>query len=390
MNFNAQNCPAGHIIFPTPTYFSETQFFGREADVERIKQFLRTDSSVAISGKRRIGRSWFLQHLRQGLSADRFIVVYSDELKPDTIVPRLSGLFLSALVDALDSTLKKHLPQHQYTCQLLNFDQPPNNVGSAFRSDLRNLHEILVNNNLIAVILIDEIEAINDFTDESGIVPAIIRSLATEYKNIRLIVAGFNLQSRVGDQRSLFDAFSHHQLYGIGVDGASRLIVEQLAHYGICLESNQVWENIYSLSGGEPSLLRLLGQQLVEQARTNSGVIGQTQVNDAVEKLFSMQQVNSMMSFAWAFFGNNQPIHSLASVLAYNPIITSLQLESLLEQTMRQYYADQPTETIQNDLQRLHSFGFLHNDSLQGRSAFSSEFLRMWICRHRRDPGIHV
>jgi len=390
MDFNAQNCPVGHVIFPTPTYFSETQFFGREADVERIKQFLGTDSSVAISGKRRIGRSWFLQHLRQVLSVDRYITVYSDEIKPDTIVPRLSRLFLSALVDALESTLRKHVPQYQYTCQLLNFDQPPANIGSAFRTDLRNLHEILVGNNLIAVILIDEIEAIHDFTDESGIVPAIIRSLATEYQNIRVIVAGFNLQSNVGTQRSLFDAFSHHQLYGIGVNGASRLVVEQLAQYGICFQSNQVWENIYYLSGGEPSLLRLLGQQLVEQARSNSGVIGQNQVNDAVEQLFGMQQVSSMMNFAWFFLGDNQPIHALASVLAYNPKITALKLEKLLEETRRQYYANHPTEVIRNDLQRLHSLGFLHHDSAQDCSTFSSEFLRLWICRHRLDPGIHV
>jgi len=91
VTFNPSKLPPGRMIFPTPTYFAETQFFGRTSDVERVRQLLDGGSSVAISGKRRIGRSWFLQHLRAALPQERYLVVYSDELVPDTIFPRSRG-----------------------------------------------------------------------------------------------------------------------------------------------------------------------------------------------------------------------------------------------------------------------------------------------------------
>ena len=482
MTFNPGKLPPGRMIFPTPTYFDETQFFGRTTDVERVRQLLDGGSSVAISGKRRIGRSWFLQHLRAALPQERYLVVYSDELVPDTIFPRQSRLFLSALISALHSALRQsaqvtdltseeRVSEQPYLAELLqvldagfneedlktfcfhlgvDYDNlpaqgkvnkarelilrlerrgrlfelvskgrqvypdvswrdpppqylpvnqvyllldpadPPLNVGQAFRSDLVALQQHLVAEGLTAVILLDEAEALLQFTDEAGIVPAIVRSLATKHQHVRVVVAGFDLRAPVGSHPPLFDAFAHHQLFGIGAEGARDLIAGQLAEYGIVFDPLETWEQIVFLTGEEPALLRFLGQQLVEQARHNQGVIGADQVHEAVEDFLAMPEVGSNMSYLWAFLGTNQPIHALITALAYNHALDAEEQKTLVGKVTTQFYAGQPPETIQSDLRRLCVLGFLCQREETDRLQFSSDLLRQWICRHRPDPGVQL
>lgn len=385
--FTPDALPPGHMLFPTPTYFDEAQFFGREADVERIRQFLDAGSSVALSGKRRIGRSWFLQHLRTALPQERYLVVFSDELKPDTIVPRTSRLFLYALIFALHDALRTTLAVEE-TCALLDLVNPPPNLGQAFRRDLEVLHRQLAAVDLVAVLLIDEAEALLEFTDEAGIVPAIVRGLAVDHPQLRIIVAGFDLRSPVGNQPSLFDAFAHHQLYDIGTRGAYNLIAGQLAQYGVTFASPEDWRQVSQLTGEEPSLLRLLGQQLTEQARYNQGTVGAAQVQAAVEDFFAMSQVDAMLRFAWHILGENQPIHALITALAYGNISDKASQDTLVVKVMQQFYPDHPPETVQHDLRWLATLGFLREDHATGCLHFSSDLLRQWICRHRPDPGV--
>lgn len=385
--FDPDTLPPGHMLFPTPTYFDEAQFFGREADVVRIRQLLDAGSSVALSGKRRIGRSWFLQHLRNALPQERYLVVFSDELKPDTIFPRESRLFLSALIFALHDALRTTLAVEE-NCALLDLANPPPNIGQAFRQDLAALHRNLATVDLVAVLLIDEAEALLEFNDEAGIVPAIVRALAVDHSQIRIVVAGFDLRSPVGNQPALFDAFAHHQLYDIGTQGAYDLIAGQLAQYGVTFASPEEWQQVRFLTGEEPSLLRLFGQQLTEQARHNNGVIGATQIQAAVEDFFDMAQVGAMMRFAWHILGENLPIHALITALAYGAIHDKATQDALVMRVMQQFYTNYPPEIVRHDLHRLGALGFLREDEATGCVRFSSELLRQWICRHRPDPHV--
>jgi hypothetical protein len=481
MPFNPNELPPGRMLFPTPTYFDESQFFGRADDVERVRQLLDAGSSVAVSGKRRIGRSWFLQHLRSALPPERYLVVYSDELTPDTIFPRQARLFLSALVYALHAALRPSVqagdlapeksprypylvelrgildeyfgeedlktlcfdlgveyddlpalgrahkarelivymgrcgrlaelvkmgiklrpnavwrePPPQYLpadqgCLLLDPANPPPNVGQAFRGDLAALQQSLVTAGRTAVILLDEAEALLQFTDEAGIVPAIVRSLATKYQCMRVIVAGFDLRSPIGSHPALFDAFAHHQLFGIGSQGAHDLIVGQLAGYGVAFDSPDTWEQIAFLTGEEPALLRFLAQQLVEQARHNDAVIGAEQVQAAVEDFFATPEVGSNMNYLWAFLGQNQPIHALVTALAYNHALDAGDQVLLINEITAQFYAGRPPEAIQGDLRRLCTLGFLCQREDSASLQFSSDLLRQWICRHRPNPGLQL
>jgi hypothetical protein len=271
---------------------------------------------------------------------------------------------------------------------LLDAANPPPNVGQAFRSDLATLHQHLVTAGLTAVILLDEAEALFEFTDEAGIVPSIVRSLATNYPHMRLIVAGFDLRSPVSNRPPLFDAFAHHQLYGIGAEGAYDLIASQLAQYGVVFEPSEIWTQVMHLTGEEPALLRFLGQQLAEQARHNDGVIGEDQIGEAVKDLFAMPEVGANMNYLWAFLGTNQPIHALITALAYHHTLDAQAQETLIGKVRMQFYSGQPPEAIQGDLRRLCALGFLreHKDGLR----FSSDLLRTWICLHRPDPGIQL
>jgi hypothetical protein len=388
MIFDPEKLLPGEAIFPTPTFFDESQFFGRTADVARVQQFLDVGSSVAISGKRRIGRSWFLQHLHTALPQERYLVVASDELKPDTIVPRQARLFLYALVYALHAALRLRL-QEDLPCMLLDLAHLPPNLGMAFRDDLARLHQRLVDTNLVAVILLDEAEALLEFADEAGIVPAIVQQLTTNYSHIRVIVAGFNLSSPVGNQPPLFSAFAHHQLYGIGAEGAYDLVGGQLARYGVRFEPiEQVWARVVHLTGEEPALLRLLGQRLTEQARRNNGAIGPTQLQEAVEDFFAIPQADSWLRFLWQVIGLNQPIHDLLTVLAYHESSEPATQQVLISRVATQFYSGQPAGAVQNDAQRLCALGFLYEHEPTNCLRFSSDLLRQWIHRNRPDPGV--
>lgn len=390
MAFDPNNLPPGQMIFPTPTYFDESQFFGRASDYEHVQQFLDAGSSVAISGKRRIGRSWFLQHLRSVLSPERYVVVESDELKPDTIIPRQARLFLSALIFAIQSSLRQHLPADE-SYSLLDPANPPVNVGQAFHRDLNKLHDHLKTINRRAVILLDEAEALLEFTDEAGIVPSVVRLLATKYQYIRVIVAGFELSLFPGNNPPLFEAFAHHQLYGIGPAGAYDLLAGQLAGYEIVFEPPELWSQVLALTGEEPALLRFLGQQLVEQARRHNGVIGAEQLAHAVEDFLATPGVGSMMNYAWTFLGANEPIQALITTLAYNNSITDVMgQQALTNKVLTQFYSGKPPDLINSDLQRLRRLGFLREHVSTGSLQFSSDLLRLWICRHRPHPGISL
>jgi hypothetical protein len=281
----------------------------------------------------------------------------------------------------------QHLPADQ-AYLLLDPVNPPLNVGGAFRADLAALHQHLVTAGRTAVILLDEAEALLEFADEAGIVPTIVRSLATKYQRVRVIVSGFDLRAPVSSHPPLFDAFAHHQLFGIGAEGAHNLIAGQLAEYGVVFDPAETWEQVAFLTGEEPALLRFLGQQLVEQARHNQGIIGAAQVREAVEDFFAMPEVGSNMSYLWAFLGTNQPIHALVTALAYNSALDAERQKTLVGQVGAQFYAGQPPEAVQSDLRRLCALGFLCEREESGALQFSSDLLRQWICRHRPDPGV--
>lgn len=387
MHFTSDALPPGHALFPAPTYFDETQFFGRTADVERIRQLLDAGSSVAVSGKRRIGRSWFLQHLHSTLPADQYVVVYSHELKPDTIVPRQARLFLYALIYALCDALRIHLGVNQ-PCTLLDLANPPPNIGQAFRRDLTALHQHLAAARRAAVILIDEAEALLEFADEPETIPAIVRSMATGYPHLRVIVAGFDLRSPLGNQPALFHNFAHHHLYGIGPKGAYHLIADQLVKYGVLFTSADVWEQVLAWTGTEPMLLRLLGQQLTEQARAHNGMIGTAQVQAAIDDFYAMSEVGAMLNFAWRILGDNLPIHALITALAYSDIPDIAAHTTLMSRITSLFYAGHPPEAVQHDLRRLCTLGFLYADEQTDCYHFSSGLLREWIRRHRPNPGV--
>lgn len=387
MSFDPNKLPPGCQLFPTPTYFDTPQFFGREVDFQRVKQLLDAGSSVAISGKRRIGKSWFLEHLRDSLPQNSYLTIYSDELKPDTIIPGDLKLFLWAVIYALSNAINHHFSIN-LSCQLLDPANPPSNYGLAFRSDLEKLHQYLVNAQLTAVFLIDESEALYDLKDEGGSVSSFVKSLAAKYKFIRIIAAGYNLRFPTNDHPYLFDNFAHYQLYGIGAEGARKLIVEQLAQYNVRFEFNDLWSKVLLLTGEEPIFLRFLGQQLVEQARHNNGMISIEQINIAVEDFFDIPDVQATMNNAWSRLGENQPIHSLVTSFAYNHKCNLKLQDILVQKVMQQFYSGKPPECVHNDLQRLHALGFLREQESIGTLQFSSELLRLWICKHRPNPGI--
>jgi hypothetical protein len=143
-------------------------------------------------------------------------------------------------------------------------------------------------------------------------------SLTANYQYLRIVAAGFDLRSPIGNLSPLFSSFAHHQLYGIGSEGAYDLVAGQLARYGVTFEAPAIWAEVARLAGEEPFLLRLLGQQLTEQARGNAGVIGLDQVRAAAEDFFIMPQAAATMSYAWQVLGVDQPIHLLIAALAYS------------------------------------------------------------------------
>jgi hypothetical protein len=385
MPFDPQSLPPGSVIFPTPTYFDKPQFFGRVADLNYVQNLLDAGSSIAISGKRRIGRSWFLKYLKTALPNDRYLVIESDELKPDAIVPRLPWLFLCTMIFELHAALHDFLPK-EGEWHMLNPAEAPVNIGQAFYKDLGIINECLASAGLTAVILLDEAEALLEFKDQEEIVPSVERSLALSFPRIRVIVAGFDLRSPVNNRPALFDAFAHYQLYGIGPEGAYDLIVKQLRKFEVELQPPEIWAQVVSLTGGEPTLLRLMGQQLIEQARHNKGIITSKQLAIAIDGFFAMQAVISMMSYAWTFLGANQPIHALVTALAHANVSEPEMQTSVIDKVMRQFYSGTPPETIKSDLEHLCALGYLYRPDPADYFHFSSDLLRQWICRHRPDP----
>lgn len=387
MAFDPKKLPLGAELFPTPTYFSEVQFFGRNDDVTHVINLLDAGSSIAITGKRRIGRTWFLQHLRTVLPTDRYLIVSSDELKPDTIVPRQAGLFLYALIYELHAMLRPHLPD-DFHCVMLDLEHSRPNDSQAFFKDLKALHVYLENLQLTAVVLIDEAEALYEFVDQPGQVPAIVQSLTTNYEYLRIIVAGFDLRSPINNQPPLFNSFAHRQLQGIGSEGAYDLIAGQLAQHDVHFANPNVWAHIAMLTGEEPFMLRLLGQQLVEQARRNNGFIDVNQVNEAVNDFLSSQPVNAILNHAWQVLGEDQYIHSLIAALAYTPVLDAAEQEIFLERVLIQLYTGKTLKDLRSNLHRLCDLGYLFEDIECDVYRFSSDLLRQWICRNCSNPGV--
>lgn len=387
MTFNTKNLPLGWTLFPVSTYYSDDQFYGRENDINRIIQILDSGSSVALSGKRRIGHTWLLQRLGSGLPNNRYVFVPGRNLSTDTFVPRQTRMFLHTLIYELSAILSSRTTT-TYSYKTLDLVNPPVNLIQTFRNDIDAIHHVLASLGLAAVIPIDEVEGIYEFTDDSGVLPAIIRSLATEYKHLRVIVAGWNLTSPTDHRPPLFNAFTFHQLHGIGSVGASRLVAGTLAKYNVKFATREDWRLILLLTGEEPVWLRLMGQQLTEQARANNGLIGRIQINEAVEAFFKAPEVDLLMRDPWMRLGINEPIQSILTVLAYNATIDEQSQRSLIEKVKTQFYSTSKIQHINRDIQRLCDLGFLIEQKSTGLLVFSNDLLRQWICANQPNLGV--
>jgi hypothetical protein len=383
--------PAGEILFPTTPYFTNEEFFGREQDVKRIRQWLDLGHSLMLTGKRRIGRTWLLQHLCSALTPPQYLAIYDDNLQPNTIFPRSLRILLSIWINALHKVLRHQL-SGQTALTMLDIANPPENIGAAFRNDLNILHQHLVAANHIAVIMLDEAEALLEYENQA-IISAIIRSITTSYSHIRIIFAGYQLRSQDFVQSKIFDDCKEYQLYGVGTEGAENLLARRLECHGIQFESPKIWENILATTGEEPLFLRFLGQQLTEQARQqNDRIISQEQLDTAVENLFTIPDITtSILGYSWNTLGQNQLIHTLITALAHrHRQVTDLaQQDELIATICKSVYGgqQQSPEKIYTDLQRLCDLGFLRRSD-DGMYLFSSGLLHEWIRRQRPNPAL--
>lgn len=208
-------------------------FYGREREVGRILNGLRSRSFVIV-GNRRIGKTSLLSRVKQYLEQDPRYLVYHKNLQGHTVTPE------------------------------------------SIRADFAALEQRA--NGRTIVQLIDEPDALlaQDETQRYRC-SAIWREL-TETRYCRFVFAGHRILRRsLYDARSPFFNFAETIHLGFLASSHARsLLTEPLNRMGFTLDPEQkILDRVWNVSAGHPNIVQVIGKQLLEQLERGSMTIHQ-------------------------------------------------------------------------------------------------------------------
>jgi len=242
-------------------------FFGRDKLLERIEKLVQ-NNCLMIFGQRRIGKTSLLHQLFDRLTLNqhpgvRFFPVFID----------LQGVHETDLFHLIMGEILATYPELEKAHDLLFRDEQTNYTSRLFSKDLKKIVEGLQKdseNHIHIVLLMDEVDAINDFSEKTN---QKLRGIfmKTFSDHLSSIMAGIHLKKHWESSGSpWYNFFEEIPMTHISPEAARDLITSPVK--GIFKFQPEAIELIIEESGCQPFLVQkicvsLINQQLEKTAR---------------------------------------------------------------------------------------------------------------------------
>jgi hypothetical protein len=358
---------------PNANYVAE-EFFGRTDDLCKVITLVQNEQNVCLTGLRRIGRTWFLNHLANLASQD------TDFAK---------GLLIPQKVDV--TVLANFSPAEAVDKILLVIQNALRGLGwigntrARFGEDSWNgffdafefFAPILDDHEQKLVLLLDEVEALAKIYDSEGDGSGKHSSLANKLRHVLdsvpqyrlIIVTHIPLATALSDlSTSLPARFTNLAFCGIDADATVSLLRSREQVNGIRY-TPEAQHRVYALSGGHPLFIRMIGEHIV-----NSGTSGDVTSKD-IDAAFKMVLIKGAPYLETDYFRDTNTFHKrILNELAKDTDRTVSDLRKLMPAELEvahfsQYYRD------------LTEMGLLIPDNALGyeKPHFANEFLKAYI-----------
>ncbi|MEA2017555.1 MAG: ATP-binding protein [Campylobacterota bacterium] len=303
--------------FPYDNITSNSQFFGRVKEIEKISEIVKYSNNLLIHSKRRMGKTSLVKEFFEK-NKDRYLCIYVDIFditsKEDfskallTALSNSTKLDLKGAIKSLTSLFKRVRVEPTIDPKTLEYSIKPIVTTLTFEQMLEDFFYTIseYSKNQQIIIAIDEFQQIANITDVK--LDAILRKYIQERENISYIFLGSKrhlLTSLFQYKAPLYELANHFELQPLNIEDIKQYSTQYL------ILNDKLLDYIYEESDGETKMLQhILHLLYIQKQKT----ITKEQVDDTIQEIINSK--DSSYKIIFDTLNNNQKI-ALKIVVKY-------------------------------------------------------------------------